>query len=329
MYTGLVQHIVCSGWSVRALDANGRLCVVGFASGDIPRLPMNIVLLRKRRRPALRSSRHHGRMLSSLAPARRRLVLGAAVLVAAAVVATIVVSVTGRGGSTAAPVPQGSAGPVVLVPGYGGSTTGVSDLAKVLRAHGKDATVFDLPGSGTGDLDAQAVDLGHTVRRVLQRTGAPSVDVVGYSAGGVVARLWVRNHGGSGEARRIITLGSPQHGTGVAALAGSALPGACPTACRQLAPNSALLDALNSGDETPAGPRFVSIWTTHDDVVLPPDSASLNGALDFTVQSVCPNDPVLHSGLPTDPRVQSIVLAELAPGPPVTLTPSRCGAPAT
>ena len=32
----------------RALGAGGRFCVVGFASGEIPRLPMNIVLLRNR-----------------------------------------------------------------------------------------------------------------------------------------------------------------------------------------------------------------------------------------------------------------------------------------
>lgn len=275
----------------------------------------------------LTRSRHHGRVLSSLAPARRRLVVTASVVVIAAVVAILVVSLVGRGGSGAAPVSQGTAGPVVLVPGYGGSTTGVSALADVLRAHGKDATVFDLPGNGTGDLDAQAADLGDTVHRVLQRTGAKSVDVVGYSAGGVVARLWVRDHGGASQARRIVTLGSPQHGTDVAALAGSALPGACPTVCQQLAPNSSLLDALNAGDETPAGPTFVSIWTTHDDVVLPPDSASLAGALDFTVQSVCPGNTVKHGGLPTDSQVQSMVLAELAAGPPVRLGPSRCGLP--
>lgn len=34
--------------ALRALGAGGRFCVVGFASGEIPRLPMNIVLLRNR-----------------------------------------------------------------------------------------------------------------------------------------------------------------------------------------------------------------------------------------------------------------------------------------
>ena len=34
--------------ALRALNAGGRLCVLGFASGEIPRLPMNVVLLRNR-----------------------------------------------------------------------------------------------------------------------------------------------------------------------------------------------------------------------------------------------------------------------------------------
>ena len=34
--------------ALRALTGGGRLCVLGFASGEIPRLPMNVVLLRNR-----------------------------------------------------------------------------------------------------------------------------------------------------------------------------------------------------------------------------------------------------------------------------------------
>jgi NADPH2:quinone reductase len=34
--------------ALRALNPGGRLCVLGFASGEIPRLPMNVVLLRNR-----------------------------------------------------------------------------------------------------------------------------------------------------------------------------------------------------------------------------------------------------------------------------------------
>ncbi|HKF32803.1 MAG TPA: hypothetical protein VKB37_10595, partial [Jatrophihabitantaceae bacterium] len=172
-----------------------------------------------------------------------------------------------------------------------------------------------------GDLGAQARTLGTAARAAL--AGASSVDVVGYSAGGVVARLWVRDYGGATFARRIVTLGSPQHGTQLAAL-GALIPSVCPTACRQLTPDSALLAGLNAGDETPAGPTFVSIWSTDDDVVLPPDSARLAGALNIAVQSVCADAHVQHSDLPTNGIVESMVALELGAGPPVPLAPADC-----
>jgi triacylglycerol lipase len=256
-------------------------------------------------------------MLSSLAPARRRVVVTVLGLLVVAIVAAVVaVIVHSAGGSTpaAAPVAQQRPGPVILVPGYGGSTRSLDGLATTLRRQGKTVQVLSLPGGGTGDLSAQARALG-TVAAKLHAAGAQSVDVVGYSAGGVVARLWVRDDGGAALARRIVTLGSPHHGTDLAGLAGSLLPSACPTACQQLEPGSDLLTALNRGDETPAGPAFVSIWTTHDNVVLPPTSARLAGALDLTVQSVCASDTVDHTGLPDDRTVQAMVSAALAATP--------------
>jgi triacylglycerol lipase len=262
-------------------------------------------------------------MLSALAPARRLLVLGVGAIVSVAVIAALVVAL--RPDKHPAPVSQAAPGPVILVPGYGGATTGLDALAAVLRERGKDAQVLQLPGDGRGDLGAQAELLGTAARAAIARTHAGSVDVIGYSAGGVVARLWVREHGGAALARRVITLASPHHGTEIAGLADSLLPGACPIACQQLAVDSPLLVALNAGDETPAGPTFVSIWTTQDDVVIPPDSASLSGALDITVQSICAGDRVRHGGLPTDRNVAAMVVRELAPGPPVALAAQDCG----
>ena len=129
-------------------------------------------------------------------------------------------------------------------------------------------------------------------------------------------------HGGGSLARRVVTLGSPHHGTQVAALAEVVAPGSCPAACRELAPDSDLLAALNRGDETPAGPAWVSIWTTDDEVVTPPDSARLAGALDVPVQAVCPGRQVTHGQLPTDPAVQAMVADALGVQPPTA--PTTC-----
>jgi triacylglycerol esterase/lipase EstA (alpha/beta hydrolase family) len=212
---------------------------------------------------------------------------------------------------------------VLLVPGYGGATGGLHSLADRLTAAGRDATVVSLPGNGTGDLAAAANALGVAVGAALARTSDRSVDLIGYSAGGIVVRLWVAD-GHADVVRRVVTLGSPQHGTALADLAGRIAPVQCPLACAELATNSAVLARLNAGDETPAGPTWVSIWTTQDSTVTPPDSARLAGALNLTVQSVCARARITHGDLPTAPLVQQMVLSELRPGPPVPLNAADC-----
>ncbi|MGY1737795.1 esterase/lipase family protein [Geodermatophilus sp. SYSU D00684] len=263
-------------------------------------------------------------MLAGLSPARRRLVLAVlALLLVAAVATTVLLLTRADGPGPAAPVSQEEPGPVLLVPGYGGATGSLRPLADRLTAEGRDATVVALPGNGTGDLTAAAGALDDAADAALERTDAESVDLVGYSAGGVVARLWAAGDGAE-VARRVVTLGSPHHGTTLADLAAGVAPGQCPEACRQLATDSELLAGLNADDETPAGPTWVSVWTTQDATVTPPDSARLDGALNLTVQSVCAQAQVGHGDLPRDPLVQAIVLAELAPGDPVPLGPADC-----
>jgi pimeloyl-ACP methyl ester carboxylesterase len=207
---------------------------------------------------------------------------------------------------------------VLLVPGYGGRVASLAPLADALRAEGRDVEVVAPPGGGTGDLQTAAEGLDRAARAALDRTGADSVDVVGYSAGGVVARLWVRDDGGAALARRVLTLGSPHHGTDVAALAVE-VAGGCPTACEQLTPDSDLLRRLNAGDETPAGPEWITVRSTADRVVVPTDSAELAGALNLEVQRLCPDATTTHGALPASPAVLAIaeaVLGRAAPRAP-------------
>jgi triacylglycerol lipase len=258
-------------------------------------------------------------------PARTRrrvvVVLLTVLLAGAAVLAGVLLT---RPGTPAADPPaEQRPGPVLLVPGYGGGTAALQPLADRLTAAGRDATVVALPGDGTGDLNASADALGQAVTTALERTGEESVDVVGYSAGGLVARLWVAD-GNADLVRRVVTLGSPHHGTTLADLAGDLAPARCPEGCRQMTTDSELLAGLNAGDETPDGPTWVSIWTTQDGTVTPPESARLDGALNLTVQSVCADAQVGHGGLPREPLVQEMVMAELAAGDPVELGPDDC-----
>lgn len=264
-------------------------------------------------------------MFSSLAPARRRLVLAGCAAVLILLAAAVVAVLAGRGNGQSRVATQDQPGPVLLVPGYGGSTSGLNVLAGRLREQGKDVEVLTLPGNGQGDLAAQARVLDAAADAAVRRTGAVSVDVVGYSAGGVVARLWASQAGASAPVRRLISLGAPQHGTALASL-GALFAGQCPIACQQLDPASDLLARLNSGSgsEAPKGPVSVSLWTSRDEVVIPPESAVLAGALNIRVQSVCPASAVTHSGLPSDPLVAAIVAAQLQPSAPVPLTARDC-----
>lgn len=257
-------------------------------------------------------------MLDSLAPARRRLVIAASVLVAVALAATAASVVIGSE-DPVRPVAQGERGPVLLVPGYGGSTAALEELAAALGAGGRQTTIVPAPGDGTGDLREHAAALAEAASAAIDG-GAPSVDVVGYSAGGVVVRYWVAELGGDAQARRVVSLASPQHGTDLAALAGDLAGGSCRAACRQLAPDSDLLRGLNAGDETPAGPRWVAIWTEDDATVVPPSSGRLDGALSYSAQSVCAGLEVDHADVPREPAVQRMTAAALgaaAPSPPV------------
>ena len=247
-------------------------------------------------------------MLDSLAPQRRRvIVVGAALglLVALAITGVGVVRSLGVD-----PVEQGRPGPVLLVAGYGGRVESLDPLVRDLEALGRTAVVVQPVGGNTGDLQLEAEHLGRVVEGVLRDTGAPSVDVVGYSAGGVVARLWVKDHGGAGQARRVLTLGSPHHGTSQAAL-GLDLAGGCAAACEQLVPTSDLLRRLNAGDETPDGPLWATVRTNFDRVVTPVDSAGLAGALNVVVQERCPGSTAAHGDLPSDPVVREALITVL------------------
>ncbi|MBR7744302.1 hypothetical protein KC207_13490 [Phycicoccus sp. BSK3Z-2] len=254
-----------------------------------------------------------------MSPRRRAAVLGLVLLVLLA--AGGLVLLERRSGASA--VAQDRPGTVLLVPGYGGGTASLQPLATALRASGREVEVVEPEGDGTGDLRRQADALAAAADAALA-AGAPSVDVVGYSAGGVVARVWAAEDGGADRARRVVTLGSPHHGTDLAGLGAALGTGACPPACRQLAPGSDLLASL---PETPAGPRWVSVWTADDETVVPPDTAVLDGALDVEVQAVCPDARTTHGELPRDPLVVAVVLRALAVEPLGDRpAPDRCDA---
>jgi triacylglycerol lipase len=240
-----------------------------------------------------------------VSPRRRALVAAAALALVLAVVVAVAAGLARRSGPGP---PAGAEVPVLLVPGYNRTPRSLEPLAARLRAAGRRVVVVGLPDRGTGDLRASA----RALAAAADRTGAARLDLVGFSAGGVVVRLWLAGSPGRAlRARRVVLLGAPNHGADLAGVVAAFDPGLCTGACAQLAPGSGLLAELNRGDETPPGPEFWSIWTALDRTVTPPSSARLDGATNVRVQDVCASARVGHGGLVADPLALGLVVGAL------------------
>ncbi|MBI1349782.1 MAG: lipase [Actinomycetales bacterium] len=203
---------------------------------------------------------------------------------------------------------QDAPGPVILIPGYGGGAGGLSGLAGYLQSQGRQVVIADI-GDGRGDIGQYGRQVG-ALASTLTAQGSPSVDLVGYSMGGLVARSAAEANPGA--VRRVATVASPHEGTSIAGLGaflGNA--SACPTACQQMAPGSDFLEALPvAGDPS----RWLSAWSEGDDVVRPPEAATLTGATNVDVTADCAVGTPDHGGVIRTPTVWSLVADFLATG---------------
>lgn len=203
-------------------------------------------------------------------------------------------------------------GPVLLIPGYGGGTSPLQALAATLQTQGITAEFVDI-GDGTDDLSVYA-------ERVVARSqqlvaaGSPSVDLIGFSAGGVIARIAGTSASGAPLIRRIATIGTPNEGTQTAAL--GSLIGQCPIACQQLEPGSSLLSDLQPASSPE---RYLTVWSKSDDVIQPPESSELDNASQVVVQDLC-DRIVGHNAVMSDPVTLTSVPAFLSG----TALPTSC-----
>ena len=198
--------------------------------------------------------------------------------------------------------------PVLLIHGYGGGPASMAALERVLESRGRRVISVALPNGGRGDI---AVSAG-AVEAIVEDEGTTEVDIVGFSAGGLVARTFLEQ--ADGEIRSLVFLGTPHHGTRLAGLATSLDPSLCARACREMVPGSRFLRNLNEGRNLPPGTSSVNIYSADDGVVTPPRSARLEGARNVLVQDVCPGARVAHTRLVSDPIALGLVVDALEAG---------------
>ena len=190
--------------------------------------------------------------------------------------------------------------PVLLVHGYvcnGGYWTKLSrQLARAGIAH----KAIDLEPINA-DIEAFVPQVELAITELCARTGSERVIIVAHSMGGLVARAWLR-HYGAARVARIVTIGTPHHGTALANLAAGAN-------ARQMsridgAPSGWLAQlAASEAAETRA--LITSIYSHHDNIVAPQTSAHLPGARNIAFGGIG------HVALASDARVLRQLLAEI------------------
>jgi triacylglycerol esterase/lipase EstA (alpha/beta hydrolase family) len=180
------------------------------------------------------------------------------------------------------------------------------------------------PPGGTGPIENSAAQLSAFVNRVLTATGAPKVDIVGHSQGGMMPRYYVKFLGGAAKVHDLVGLAPSNHGTTLGGLTAliNLIPGAsggvtalCGAACTEQLAGSAFLQSLNAGGDTIAGVRYTVIETRYDEVVTPYTSAFLWGAnvTNIALQNQCPLDFSEHLSIAFDHIALRDVLNALDP----------------
>ena len=211
--------------------------------------------------------------------------------------------------------------PVLLVHGTATNThdSWSWNYMRALPAMGFDVCTVDLPDRALGDIQRATEYVVHAIRTVAAAAGRP-VDVIGHSQGSLEPRWALRWWP---DVRRLVdddvSLGGPHHGASGADQ--FCTTGSCAPAAQQMRRGARFLTALNAGDETPGDVDYTSVFSANDELVQPPASARLAGAVNVLVQDLCPGRFVHHAGLVHDSAVFAVVLDALTHAGPAD--PSR------
>ncbi len=196
--------------------------------------------------------------------------------------------------------------PVLLVPGWGAPMWHTRWIGRQLEEAGLRVERMRLPLMAVGDMVRSARRVSEEVDRVLDGTGAARINIVGYSLGGLIARIYLQQLAGFEKLGRAAFVGAPQEGiyTGYAA--------AFTPAGRQVSKGSRFMKELNRrqlcGCEEP---RCLAVFLWKDGTIFPSRSARLRCG--YNLELVW---PVMHWGLVFNREVIATVADFLRGGIP-------------
>ncbi len=190
--------------------------------------------------------------------------------------------------------------PVVFLHGYAQHSANFIWLIRRLRADGWLHLYSVRHGAVGGDIERSAARLGTELDRIRRESGAPQLDVVAHSMGGLVARACLGARGRASGIARLVTLGTPHQGTLV-------FPRfRVDPMVAQMRPGSAMLARLADGRAATAAADCIAIYSADDAIVVPASAGYWPGAFNIEVRGLG------HMSLLFSRRVYELVRENLA-----------------
>jgi triacylglycerol lipase len=187
--------------------------------------------------------------------------------------------------------------PVVLIHGLHDTLAVFDQMDRYLSNLGWKIHRLNLiPNNGVTELNELALQ----VNNYINRTFSPeqTIDLIGFSMGGLITRYYLQRLGGLNKVQRYINISAPNQGTLMAYTLNYA--GIC-----QMRPQSSFLRDLNQDVTVLNQINLTVMWTPFDLMILPAHSSQLGIGKELKI-------PVLyHPWMLNDQRVLSLIKTEL------------------
>ena len=168
--------------------------------------------------------------------------------------------------------------PVVFVHGLGGHRGNFGIIRAWFAIQGRRRT-YAVHFPKGADLDTMARQLAAylgEVVRVNRLDDLAKIDLVAHSMGGLISRLALLEPAVARRVGTLVTLGTPHHGTHAARYAST-------NQTLQLRPGSPVLARLEAQEPWRGPPRLVCFWSDADMMMLPAETARVEGAENIEV----------------------------------------------
>jgi pimeloyl-ACP methyl ester carboxylesterase len=174
------------------------------------------------------------------------------------------------------PLPDDGCRPVVFVHGLGGAAGNFTPMRLYFRLRGRSRSYAAVFGAA-GSMHELAVRLSAFLEAVAAANGLgpdAQLDLVAHSMGGLIARLALEDERTRARVATLVTMATPHGGSHLARYGNT-------TSSLDLRPGSEILERLARQlpwRGPPQQPRLVALWSPADVILLPANSAAVDGA---------------------------------------------------